>query len=210
MSYNWPNNKGRAEHVSSRVPLIIRWPARLKPGTSDLLIGTLDLMPTLLGLVGLQIPKSCQGRDASQAIVQGRDDGVEEQPLLFSPLNWRGVYTRRYTYSVALHQPSEKGIAGGKDTFNVLYDRRNDPWEIRNLFADPGSQALKEQLHAKTLELMARFGDEGHCNTVLVKHVVMGEDLPSVLAPPAKRPLEWEARLKGIPAQIMKNLQLNR
>jgi arylsulfatase A-like enzyme len=207
MSYDWPNNKGRAEHVSSRVPLIIRWPARLQPGTSELLIGTLDLMPSLLGLLGLPVPPSCQGRNTSQAILEGRDDGVNEQPLLFTPLNWRGVYTKRYTYSVALHEPSEPGIAGGKDTFNVLYDRKNDPWETRNLFADPASQALKEQLHSKTLELMARFNDGGSCNSEIVKRVLNDEDLSAVLTPPGKRQRGWESRLKGAPYELMKNIE---
>ncbi|MHB8969558.1 MAG: sulfatase-like hydrolase/transferase [Pirellulaceae bacterium] len=208
-SYDWPNNKGRAEHLSSRVPLLVRWPARLQPGTTDLLIGTFDLMPTLLGLLELPVPETCQGRDASAAMLQQRDDGVEAQPLFFLPLNWRGVYTKRFTYSVALHGPGEPNIPGGSDTFNVLYDRQADPWETRNLFHDPAFQDVRQQLHAQTLDLMQRFGDTGLNNDELLKRTVCAEDLRNVLTGPAKRPPGWEGRLRGRPVDVLKNAPVN-
>jgi arylsulfatase A-like enzyme len=44
----WP--KGFPEDLSLRVPFVMRWPGRVRPGTeTDLLLGSLDLMPTLLG-----------------------------------------------------------------------------------------------------------------------------------------------------------------
>ncbi|MCF7818025.1 MAG: sulfatase [Kiritimatiellales bacterium] len=194
-SYEWPNNKGRAESLSCHVPLLVRWPAQLKPGTSDLLMGTFDLMPTLLGLMQLPVPDSCQGRDASNAILQGRDDGVDEQPLLFVPLNWRGVYTKRYTYSVDVNDPD------GESHFNILYDRQTDPQETRNLFHDPKSAAVREKLHAQTFALMQRFGDAGLSHAEILKACVRDEDMADVLMSPAKRPVNWEGRLKDSPTR---------
>jgi arylsulfatase A-like enzyme len=47
-----------------RIPLIIRWPARAKPGTvSDELVSNLDIVPTILAIAGLPIPQSVQGHD---------------------------------------------------------------------------------------------------------------------------------------------------
>lgn len=203
-SYGWPNNKGRAEHGSARVPLILRWPARLKAGTSELLIGTLDLMPTLLGLMKLPVPVTCQGRNAAQAVIEGRDDGVDVQPLLFMPLNWRGIYTRRYTYSVSLHDPSEANTPGGAKTFNVLYDREADPWETRNLFGTPEAAAIQQQLHAQTLAQMRRFGDDGLRADEIIRRVVREDDLALTKLPPPKRPPGWEGRLKGRPIDVLK------
>jgi arylsulfatase A-like enzyme len=202
-SYGWPNNKGRAEHGSARVPLLVRWPARLKPGTSELLLGTLDLMPTLLGLMKLPVPATCQGRNAAPAVLAGRDDGVDEQPLLFMPLNWRGVYTRRYTYSFSLQDPAEPNTPGGRSTFNVLYDRQTDPWETRNLFAAPEAAATRAKLHAQTLALMRRFGDPGLPFDEVLRRVVRADDLAAVNTPPPKRPPGWEGRLKGRPVDVL-------
>ena len=203
-SYGWPGNKGRAEHTSCRVPLLVRWPAQLKPGTSDLLMGTLDLMPTLLGLMNLPVPASCQGRNAAEAVLQGRDDGVDALPLFYLPLNWRGVYTHRYTYSVALHDPNEAGVPGGRKTFNVLYDRQTDPWETRNLFDAPEAAGIREKLHAQTLEMMQRFGDTGLSCDEIIRRVVREEDLPAVMMPLARRPDGWNGRLKGRPVDLLK------
>jgi arylsulfatase A-like enzyme len=206
-SYGWAQNKGRAEHLSCRVPLLVRWPERLKPGTSELLIGTFDLMPTLLGLLDLPVPETCQGRDASAAILEGRDDGVAAQPLFFLPLNWRGVYTRRYTYSVAVQDPAEPNVRGNSDTFNAIYDRQTDPWETRNLFHDPAYCELRQQLHAQTLDFMQRFGDPGWSNNRILQQVICSEDLDNVLAAPGKRPVGWEGRLQGRPVDILQQLE---
>jgi len=206
-SYGWaPNHKGRAESISCRVPLLVRWPARLKPGTSDLLVGTLDLMPTLLGLMGLPVPATCQGRDTSGAILAGRDDGVEALPLFYLPLNWRGVYTRRHTYSVALHDPAEAPVPGGRETFDVLYDRQADPGETRNLFNDPDSAGLRGKLHAQTLEFMKMFGDAGLDCREIIRRVVREEDLPAVEGPLSRRPDGAEARLRGRPVDLLKDV----
>jgi len=209
-SYAWPHNKARAESTSCRVPLLVRWPARLQPGTSDLLLGTLDLMPTLLGLMGLPVPGTCQGRNAAAAILAGRDDGTEALPLFYLPLNWRGVYTRRHTYSVALHEPAESGIPGGGKTFNVLYDRQADPSETRNLFDAPEAADLRQALHGQTLEFMKKFGDAGLDCREIIRRVVREEDLPAVLMPLAARPDGAEGRLKGRPVDLLKGLALEK
>ncbi len=205
LSYDWPNNKGRAEHLSSRVPLIIRWPARLQPGVSDLLIGTFDLMPTLLGLMNLPVPDTCEGRNAAPAILAGRNDDTEALPLYFLPLNWRGVYTPRYTYSTSFRDPAEPDIPGGRKTFDVLYDRQTDPWETRNLYGDPQLAEVQARLHRQTLDFMKRFGDAGlDCNDIL-RASVCDEDLANVMAAPGKRPANWEGRLKGPPVGLIKH-----
>ena len=204
MSYDWANNKGRAESGSCRVPLLVRWPAQLKPGVSDLLMGTLDLMPTLLGLMKLPVPAKVQGRDASAAIVAGRDDGVDALPLFFIPMNWRGVYTKRYTYSEALHDPAAGEGAAGQGTFNVLYDRHADAAETHNLFEDPLTVEVRRQLHDRTHAFMASFGDTGLSANEILRRVVREEDLANALTAPARRPKGWEGRLKGRPVDILK------
>ncbi|MBS3764325.1 MAG: sulfatase, partial [Planctomycetes bacterium] len=53
----WPYDSG------VHVPMIVRWPGELEPGSvSDRLISTLDLGPTVLSAVGVNIPPHMQGR----------------------------------------------------------------------------------------------------------------------------------------------------
>jgi len=52
----WPYDSG------IRVPLIIRWPGGLKPGSvKEELVSTIDLGPTVLSLAGIGIPRHMQG-----------------------------------------------------------------------------------------------------------------------------------------------------
>jgi len=53
----WPYDSG------IRIPMIIRWPGHLEPGSVDeRLVSTIDLGPTVLSIVGLPIPAHMQGR----------------------------------------------------------------------------------------------------------------------------------------------------
>lgn len=53
----WPYDSG------IRVPLIVRWPGAIDPGTvSDELVSTIDLAPTVLSAVGLNVPAHMQGQ----------------------------------------------------------------------------------------------------------------------------------------------------
>ncbi len=53
----WPYDSG------TRVPFLVRWPAKIKPGTvRDDLTCFLDIAPTLLALAGAEVPARMQGR----------------------------------------------------------------------------------------------------------------------------------------------------
>lgn len=55
-SKRWPYDSG------IRVPLIVKWPGRIDPGTvSDRLVSTIDLGPTVLSMCGLPLPAHLQG-----------------------------------------------------------------------------------------------------------------------------------------------------
>ena len=56
-----------------RIPLIIRWPARAKAGmVSDELVSNVDIVPTMLAIAGLPIPKTIQGHDLLDPAAQPR------------------------------------------------------------------------------------------------------------------------------------------
>lgn len=101
LSHGLLANKMRPEIESIRVPLIIRYPKVLQPRASDLLIGGIDLMSTLLGMMGLEIPASCQGQNLTAAITKARDNEVESIPLFYS--RWTGGgFTRAATRTASI------------------------------------------------------------------------------------------------------------
>ena len=51
--------KGRIYEGGQRVPLMVRWPGQIKPGsTSDAVVGPIDLYPTILDVLSLAKPES--------------------------------------------------------------------------------------------------------------------------------------------------------
>ncbi len=169
--------KSRAESASSLVPFIIRWPGHLRPGTrSSLPFGTLDIMPTLLSLTGIQPPDTCHGKDLSQALVRGDDSAQESVPMMMSSLDqWRGVATKDWIYSYNPYEP--KKIT--PRSCSVLYDRRSDPGCLNNLFGNPDVRAVQQDLHRKTKEWMARFDDPFMPFGALLDATIAPEDIGS-------------------------------
>ncbi len=153
--------------TSIRTPLIMRFPNHLpKNKSSELIINSMDIMPTILGLLGPDIPVSVQGQDLSSAILNGKEDVVESAPLFFFYPAWRGVYTPEYTYAVGKFSQyiiSKNGKLGMKDDYhlNVLFDRRKDPYQINNLYDEKGSASLLKEMERLTKKWLEHFDDPG-------------------------------------------------
>lgn len=74
----FPRGKGSVYEGALRVPLIVRWPGRARPGmVRDELASTLDILPTVLAAAGVAAPAELTGRPL--------------QPLLAgtTPPDWR-------------------------------------------------------------------------------------------------------------------------
>ena len=153
-------NKQQPWEESIAVPLIMRRGRRLARGrVDDLLIGLVDLAPTLLGLLGVPVPAAMQGQDLSALIRapegrSGRPTSVYLQELLCCDqavregiLPWRGVRTARFTYARDLRGPW------------MLYDNLEDPFQLHNLVHAPGARALVEEMERELAGWMARTGD---------------------------------------------------
>jgi len=146
---------------SIRVPFLLSWPAGLgsEGVEKDALIDAPDVMPTLLGLAGLEIPKSVEGLDYS-ACVRGGDDPSDGSALLLLPQpfgeyertggghEYRGLRTGRHTYARTLEGPW------------VLYDNHEDPFQLRNLVDSPEHRELQQGLEARLRNRLQAMGDE--------------------------------------------------
>ena len=147
---------------SVRVPLLVRWPGRVPAGrTSAALVSTVDLAPTLLGMMGLEVPARMTGADLAP-LVRGRADAGPAAVLLqeIVPLDeglyqgvgeWRAIRTPRYTY--ARRRWGEPWL---------LYDNEADPYQQANLAASAEHRGLREQLEAELGRLLAAAGDPFH------------------------------------------------
>lgn len=138
---------------SLHIPFIIRYPGIVKENNSTgLLFSALDMMPTILGLMGQEVPKECQGKNLAEAILKGDENAVDYVPIwLHESVGYRGVITKEYTFA---RQKSENSWL-----HNTLFDRVNDPGQLTNLIDDESYANTKQELWLKTQEWMANIGD---------------------------------------------------
>jgi arylsulfatase A-like enzyme len=166
-SFDAKKPKQYPHDYSCRVPLIMNWEEGLRTQrTSDLLVGSMDLMPTILGLLGIDVPKAVQGQDLSKSILTGDDDAVESVPMfMFTGSGWRGVYTKDWTYSAAKN-PS-KSIHQNVET-NVLFNHKNDPAQMENLFDDKDYADIQNKLAKMSEQWMKHFEDKWYAGDELL------------------------------------------
>ncbi len=107
-----------------RVPLIVRWPGKIKAGlVSDQLVAFWDLLPTFAALVGQPVPDELHGFSVLPAL-------LENQALLHPPLYWEFHETN---YLRAVRTGNWKGVSLDPAKPLELYDLASDPSEKENV-----------------------------------------------------------------------------
>ncbi|MCG8697416.1 MAG: sulfatase-like hydrolase/transferase, partial [Bacteroidales bacterium] len=139
---------------SNRIPFIIKYPGKIKSNTSTkLLFSALDMMPSILGIMQLEVPQECHGKNLSEAIFTGNEDAVDYIPVwLHEKNNYRGVITKDYTYAFSKNAESH--------LHNTLFDRNKDPYQLKNLIYDSAYTNTASNLHELTLSWMNEIGDK--------------------------------------------------
>jgi len=147
-------DKRWAYEESIRVPLLIRYPRLVRPGTViEEMVLNVDLAPTLLELAGArpEPPPTFHGR--SLLPLFGTQRREWRQAALFEYFQetnypraptWQAVRTPRWKY---IHYPELEGM-------DELYDLAADPHELRNRIADPAAQEALAQLQRERERLL--------------------------------------------------------
>jgi arylsulfatase A-like enzyme len=145
----------------ARVPMLVHWPRGL--GTRgrrlDAPISSEDVMPTLLGLSGVPIPKSVEGLDYSGYLKGGTNPGDGAAVLLCAApfgqwdrrtggKEYRGIRTAQYTYVRDLNGPW------------LLFDNAQDPYQTNNLVNLAGSATVQAEMNARLTRKLKERGDE--------------------------------------------------
>ena len=114
-----------------RVPTVLVWPGKVKSKRTDFMSGTVDLMPTVISLAGIQYEKDerpVDGLDISQAILEDQ----QERPGQMG-FGWMRLY--RDTKALVWTNNQFKLIFRPLQNETELYDLLKDPSEKNNLAA---------------------------------------------------------------------------
>jgi len=174
-----------------RVPLAMRLPGKIEPGqtTNALACGT-DLAPTILDAAGLRFSHRVDGESllpvAMGEQVTWRDSLlVETQGHGFGMIEpGRALYAGRYKLVVYQDQGAE------------LYDLSADPYELKNLYADPAYREIVEVLHQKLRHWQEQTED--HDFPQAITEAFREEDLRKFRELLARR-VAWNNRDDSVP-----------
>jgi len=151
--------------ASIHVPLMIRFAGRIQPGRYDALVESIDVLPTLFGLIGLPEPDNCQG----QSLVTLRDgagrcslprDAVFSENIIPEIITGGGMdFTFAKGQGVkGVRHPDAKMVRTQRWKYNYygdgyaeLYDLQQDPHEQHNLAADPARKPVVDELQRRLL-----------------------------------------------------------
>ena len=143
-----------AYEESVRLPLLMRYPKIIKPGTvRDEFALNIDLAPTLLSLAGTPVPGSIQGRSLvpllkgertkwrNSFLIEYYSDKVFPRIV---QMGYKAVRNERWKY---IHYLELEGM-------DELYDLKTDPYEMKNLINEPGAKKALQQMKQELERLL--------------------------------------------------------
>jgi arylsulfatase A-like enzyme len=148
-----------AYEESIRLPLLVRYPRVIKPGTvRDEFALNIDLAPTLLSLTGVTVPANMQGRSLAPLLSGARPAWrnsflVEYYSDKVFPrivqMGYKAVRTGRWKY---IHYLELNGM-------DELYDLKTDPYELTNLIHQPAARKALTRMKQELNRLLNTTGD---------------------------------------------------
>ena len=142
---------------SMRVPLFVRWPGVVKPGTVIAeVVSNLDTFATVLGMLDVPVPKGT------------KQHGLDLTPLLKGQkVAWRDTLFGQYdlhnhglAYMRMIRTNDWKLVRRYRaEKLDELYHLADDPGETRNLYENAKARPIRDQLQARLTDWMKSIDD---------------------------------------------------
>lgn len=143
---------------SFKTPLLIRWPNKIKAGTTnDEMVQNLDFAPTLLQAAQIEIPNDMQG-ESLMPLLQGNDPAWDREAVYYHYYEYPSVHMVKRHYGIVTKDFKLAHFYYDVDEWE-LYDRKKDPKEMRNVYEDPMYAETVAQLKTELAKLRVKYQD---------------------------------------------------
>lgn len=126
-----------------KVPLIFVWPGHIPPGQrfDEPVVSMIDVLPTMLDLVGLPMPEVMQGQSLAPVLLGTGD--WEPRPVIFEQFNADGLAPEEFSHidvldgrwgaSLEISPAPEAGPERRRPVSVLVYDLWSDPYALRSI-----------------------------------------------------------------------------
>ena len=169
-SYHFRGHKADIFDGGHRIPFIVRWPARIQPGTtSDQIVCLTDLMATCAEILGVKLPDSA-GEDSVSILpaLLGRAAGPLREAVVHHSIN--GSFSIRQGKWKLELCPGSGGWSFPRP--NSPAARKLPPIQLYDLAADIGEQHNVQDRHPEIVQRLTRL---------LQKYVADGRSTPGTV-----------------------------
>ncbi len=143
---------------SFKTPLLIRWPNVIGPGTTeDEMVQNLDFAQTFLAAAGIGAPADMQGENL-MPLLEGEKENWTREAVYYHYYEYPSVHMVKRHYAIVTKKYKLIHFYYDVDEWE-LYDRINDPKELKNRYDDPDYAEVIAQLKEELLALRVQYGD---------------------------------------------------
>lgn len=136
-----------------RIPLVARWPGRIRPGSrTPHLVQLHDIGHTLMDMLGLPPLPFADGRSLRPLFDDPQCPAWDDAILC-------GYYGGHYITTQRILITARYKYVHNGYSMDEMYDLQDDPHEMRNLLHEPALRPLRDRLREHLLHLMTRADD---------------------------------------------------
>jgi len=143
---------------SFKTPLVIKWPGKIKPGTRiDEMVQNLDFAPTFLEAANIPVPEDMQG-ESLMPLLTGDTDQWTRDAVYYHYYEYPSVHMVKRHYGIVTKDYKLVHFYYDVDEWE-LYDRKNDPLELKNVYHDPEYKETVTKLTEDLYNLREKYKD---------------------------------------------------
>ena len=143
---------------SFKTPLLIRWPNHIKAGTTnEEMVQNLDFAQTFLEAAQIPAPDDMQG-ESLIPLLTGNGKTWDREAVYYHYYEYPAVHMVKRHYGIVTKEYKLVHFYYDVDEWE-LYDRKNDPSELNNVYNDPAYTEIVKKLKNELAELRVKYKD---------------------------------------------------
>jgi len=153
---------------SFKTPLLIRWPNKITPGTTnEEMVQNLDFAQTFLEAAHINAPGDMQG-ESLMPLLSGSDSLWTRDAVYYHFYEYPSVHMVKRHYGIVTKEFKLVHFYYDVDEWE-LYDRLKDPMEMKNVINDPAYTDQVADLKARLARLRLKYKDSQELDKKFVK-----------------------------------------